>query len=101
MNFFQKWIIDKFLKGQISKILSKLSGPLDGKKSPITGGLLVILLIASQAMPNQAVKDLIQAVIDQIAAVGTTSLEDARNVTLAAFLAAVAHRLTKSDGQEK
>lgn len=95
MNFFQKWIIDRFLKGYVRKGLDLISGPLNGKKTELTLGLLALLLFFQSMTDVESLKDLMQLVIEQISSVGDVSVESARDVTLIGFLTALFHRLLK------
>ena len=96
MNFFEKWVVNKFIKGYLRNGLDMLSGPLNGKKSEIATILIALLYSLQQITGVESINDAIQLIIDQIAALGDTSLDTALNVTLGALIAVfIPHRVLK------
>lgn len=95
MNAFRKWFVERFLRRYVRRGLDYLSGPLNGKKSEITLGLLAIILVSENFLGAQALGDIGAMLSSMIAELGNASLEDAKQVTLIAFLTAVLHRFLK------
>jgi len=100
MGWLKTWILDKFLKEQLSKILSKVSGPLDGKKSYVTGiGLLLLLIVDTQLLGEYT--QYIKQVLDLFVELTGLSADSIKEINLYAFIGSLAHKYLKKDGSSK
>lgn len=95
MNWLKEYILGKFLNGYIKGFLDWVSGPLNGKKSEITLGILALIMAVHGTTDAGTLKEALEFLMNQIANVGNVSLDEARNVSLVAFLISVFHRILK------
>jgi len=89
MGFIKKW----FLKGQITKLVSKLSWKLDGRKSWVTSLMIALLILEKHGLPFcGACVEYATVVLDALVQATGTSREVIMQLTAVAHLGALWHK---------